>query len=374
MFRIVYCRLLVYNGSYNTNDWGIYVMRRKHDNKNNEEFTASIKISTLTQLMVIIGLFGIILPNYIKIDNVNDWRNIILKIFETISSTLFSAGLVSVVVEISTINSIVDKALNKIFKGDVPLESYSNDRLEHINNLIAANRGNVQIDFIPNSIYSVEPQLIDILNGLYYEYYNATYILTPDEKNGVFKKNVTLDYEIKNLFDKDNKVCHKIALYDNVSEIQEERGKCFHVNSFKINNTDLSSEANKYIKILDNKDRNSSYDYIVQFERELQHCKSHKIHIEFDYEVLMSDISQIFRLGYPCKSTQHSIYIINDHNMSGNQQSKWSIVGTGFTSFYYNGSPKKELRVKRPVDTNIEITFDDWCIPGAGYSVYFIKK
>lgn len=52
-------------------------MRRKHDNKNNEEFTASIKISTLTQWMVIIGLFGIILPNYIKIDNVNDWRNIV---------------------------------------------------------------------------------------------------------------------------------------------------------------------------------------------------------------------------------------------------------------------------------------------------------
>lgn len=91
-------------------------MSRKHNN-NNEEFTASIKISTLTKFMVVIGLCGIIFSNYIKIDNINDWRNIVLKIFETISSTLFSAGLVSVVVEISTINSIVDKALNKIFKG-----------------------------------------------------------------------------------------------------------------------------------------------------------------------------------------------------------------------------------------------------------------
>ena len=349
-------------------------MSRKHDNKNNEEFTASIKISTLTKVMVVIGLCGIILSNCIKINNITDWRNIVLKIFEAICSTLFSAGLVSVVVEISTINSIVDKALNKIFKGDVPLESYSNERLEHINNLIAAKRENVYTNFIPDSIYSVEPQLIDVLNDLYYEYYNATYIITPDEKNGVFKKKVTLDYEIKNLFDKDNKVCHKIALYDNVSEIQEERGKCFHVNSFMINNTDLSSEADKYIRILDNKDRNSSYDYIVQFERELQHCKSHKIHIEFDYEVLMSDISQIFRLGYPCKSTKHSIHIVNNHSSDGNPKMEWSIVGTGFTSFYYNGSPKKELRVKRPVDTNIEITFDDWCIPGSGYSVYFIKK
>lgn len=353
---------------------GIYVMSRKHNN-NNEEFTASIKISTLTKFMVVIGLCGIIFSNYIKIDNINDWRNIVLKIFETISSTLFSAGLVSVVVEISTINSIVDKALNKIFKGDIPLESYSNERLKHINKLIAAKRGNVQTDFIPNSIYSVEPQLIDILNGLYYEYYNAIYLITPDEKNGVFHKNVKLDYEIKNLFDIDNKVCHKIALYDNVSNSEEkERHKCFNVKSFKINSTDLSNEVEEYIKILDNKDENSSYNYIVQFERKLQHCKSHKIHIEFEYDVPISDISQIFRLSYPCKSTKHSIYIINDYNMSDNQQSEWSIVGTGFTSFYYNGSPKKELRVKRHVDTNMEISFDDWCIPGAGYSVYFIKK
>ena len=26
MFRIVYCRLWVYNGSYNTDDWGIHDM------------------------------------------------------------------------------------------------------------------------------------------------------------------------------------------------------------------------------------------------------------------------------------------------------------------------------------------------------------
>lgn len=256
------------------------------------------------------------------------------------------------------------------------MESYSNERLKHINNLIAAKRGKVQTDFIPNSIYSVEPQLIDILNGLYYEYYNATYIITPDEKNDIFKKKVTLDYEIKNLFDMDNKVCHKIALYDNMSNVEEkERNNCFHVNSFRINNTDLSNEVDSYIKIIDNNDKNSSYNYIVQFERELQHCKSHKIHIEFDYEVPISDISQIFRLSYPCKSTKHSIHIVNNHhNVPKNKQCEWSIVGTAFTSFYYNGSPKKEMRVKRPVDTNIEISFDDWCIPGAGYSVYFIKN
>lgn len=88
----------------------------KKKNKN-EEFVASIKISTLTKLMVIIGFVGIIFLNGIGIDKYDGWKSVILKILEVICNTLFSAGLVSVVVEISTINSIVDKALNKIFKG-----------------------------------------------------------------------------------------------------------------------------------------------------------------------------------------------------------------------------------------------------------------
>lgn len=339
--------------------------------KGDNEYDVQVKISTLTKGMVILGFLGITAISLIKFDENIIWQSVLFKILEALFNTLFSAGLVSIVVEISTIKSIVDKALNKIFKGDIPIDSYSNERLEHINNLIAAKRGNVEPNFISDSIYSVEPQLISILNGLYYEYYNASYVIIPDRQNKIFKKSAILDYEIKNLFDMDNKVLHLIALHDITPNMNDEtRKKKFKVTKFIINNTDLSDEVERYIEIINVTEKNSSYQYMIKFERELQHCKSHKIHIELEYEVPISDISQTFRLSYPCKSINHNIHVENIKN----RNEHWTIVGTAFTSFYYGQKNNQSMHVKRPVDTNIAIQFDTWCIPGAGYSVYLVKK
>lgn len=336
-----------------------------------------MNLSTTTIIIISLGILCVLVANILLNAFSEEFlkkyyaTKPILDFVNAIGSTLLSAGIVSILVEISTIKGLVSDALDNVLEGDIPLDSYSNSKLEHINNLIAAKRGDVDYNFIKNSIYSIEPKLIGILNGLYYEYYNANYIIIPDQKNGIFKKNVTLDYKIMNLFDMDNKVSHSIALYDIIPNMTEEmRKKKFKVSKFKINNTDLSTEVDKYIKIVNVTEQDSSYQYIVKFERELQHCKSHKIHIEFDYEVTISDISQIFRLSYPCKSTNHNIHIQNIKNSNGD----WMIVGTAFTSFYYDKNNDQGMHIKRPIDTNIQICFDDWCIPGAGYSVYFVPK
>lgn len=167
----------------------------------------------------------------------------------------------------------------------------------------------------------------------------------------------------------DNKVCHIVALCNSIPNMDNEtRKEKFKVTKFTINNTDLSSEVENYIEIINVTEKSSSYQYMIKFERELQHCISHKIHIELEYEVPISDISQTFRLSYPCKSINHNIHVKNIKNEN------WTIVGTAFTSFYYAQKNNRSMHVKRPVDTNIAIQFDTWCIPGAGYSVYLVKK
>lgn len=352
-------------------------MSKKNNDYNKVPLKVNMNLSTTTIIIICLGIVCVIVSNILLNAFTKDFlakyyvTKPILDIINVIGSTLFSAGVVSILVEISTIKGLVSNALDNVLEGNIPLDSYSNDKLEHINNLIAAKRGNVDQNFIKNSIYSIETKLIDILNGLYYDYYNASYIITPDRENNIFKKNVILDYEIINLFDKDNKVSHSIALYDIVPNMTEEmRKEKFKITKFKINTTDLSDDVDRWIQIVSVTEQDSVYQYVVRFERELQHCKSHKIHIEFDYEVTMSDTTQTFRLRYPCKSTNHNIHI---QNIKGDNE-HWTVSGTAFTSFYYGQNDNQGMHIKRPVDTNIEICFDNWCIPGAGYSVYFIAK
>ena len=335
-------------------------------------FQVTINLFTTTKFMVFGGLTCIVIPNLVP-DNFLLQHVIIatfLEIAEIIGSTLFSAGLVSVLVEISTIKELVKNALNNVFLGDLPLDSYSSERLNEINCSIAAKRGNVDKEFIKKSIYSLEPRLIELLNGLYYNYYNAYYVITPDEKRGVFKKHVTLDYEIINKYENDNKVCHCVSLYD----IEGNETKCnrnFKITNFKINKTDLTSEVEQYTQYSEINAPTSSYQYCVKFERKLQNCKSHKIKLEFEYEVPIDDISQIFRTTLPCKRTEHTIYMKND--IDGSNQ--WKVHGTAFTSFYCRDDESENgFHVEQKVDTNLKINFKNWCIPGAGYVVYFSKK
>ena len=156
----------------------------------------------------------------------------ILDIINSIGSTLFSAGIVSVLVEISTIKGLVSDALSNVLQGNIPLDSYSDTILGKLNKQIASKRGRVNVDKIDNSIYSVEPKLIDVLDGLYYTYYNMNTEITPDERNGTFKKYITLDYEIINEHDKQNKVAHTIRLY-NLSETMTDEEKALEIARIK---------------------------------------------------------------------------------------------------------------------------------------------
>lgn len=330
-----------------------------------------MKLSTVTICLIVIGLVFVVIANILLNIIPNKYIGVkpVLDILCTIGSTLFSAGIVSVLVEISTIKSLVSDALDNVLQGNFPLEAYSNQVLKKINKQIAAKRGAVNVDKIDNSIYSVEQKLVELIDGLYYTYYNATYEIIPDEEHGVFKKDVTLDYEVINDCDKDNKIYYTIRLYnidDNMTD--DERKEAFKIKSFVINKTDLTDEADKYKSVIEIKEKHSEYPYAIKFERELQHCKKHTIHLEFEYEVPIYDTSQIFRLTYPCKKMVHEIYVNNKKGRS------WNIHGAAFVSFYCKENNDHGFHVKQRYDSNLQIEFNNWCIPGAGYVVYLAKN
>ena len=137
---------------------------------------------------------------------------------------------------------------------------------------------------------------------------------------------------------------------------------------FKINDTDLLNNVNEYITINELKDKQSAYQYSVLFERGLQKCKSHKVYLDFEYDVPISDPTQIFRTSYPCRSVKHEIILKGD-------TSNWDIQGTAFTAFYLKENNQHGFSVKKKSNNTIlEINLNDWCIPGAGYMIYLNKK
>jgi hypothetical protein len=346
--------------------------------ENEKKFTIKMKLFTLTIWITIAGVVLIIIGTILLNSFPNEFfkKYFALKpIFDmvvTLGSTLLSAGLVSILVEISTIKGIVSAALKDALDGKFPLEAYSNQVLSKINKRIAAKRGSVGVEKIDDSIYSLEPKLIELVDGLYYNSYNAIYEITPDENNKIFKKNVTLDYEIINEYEKNNYILYRISLY-NVSNnmTDEEKKEKFKINSFIINQTDLTSEVENYKTIIPVKEKYSEYQYYVEFKRELQKCKKHKVHIEFEYEVSINDLSQIFRLTHPCKSMVHEIYINNENK---NNKNNWEIHGAAFVSFYCKENNNNGFHVKQKHSSDIEIQFNNWCIPGAGYVVYLNQK
>ncbi len=343
--------------------------------RNKKKYEIKMNLSTATIILILLGIGFVIISqallNVFSEEFLLKYYALepILNIFNTIGGTLFSAGIVSILVEISTIKNLVSDALQNVLHGDIPFESYSPEVLQKINKQIAAKRGSVSFDKIDNSIYSVEPKLIELLDGLYYNFYNMTFEITPDEKHGIFKKCVTLDYEVINEYDKDNKILYIIRLHNlNDTMTDYEKKKCFNVKKFVINKTDLTNEADEYKEIIPIKEKHSEYQYAVKFYRELQHCRKHKIHLEFEYDVPIHDTSQIFRLTYPSKNMSHEIYINNENG------EKWNIHGAAFVSFYCKEDNNHGFHVKQRHDTHLQISFNNWCIPGAGYVAYLVKK
>lgn len=343
----------------------------------------SINIGSITKWIIAGGIVCLILGNI----SLGEWDEknyviIIKNILQSLGTTLFSAGLVSVVLEISTVTEVVKKALEGIVTGEFPFGNFSKNRLDDLHKQISFLRlceNDLSVTDMDNSPYILEPELLALSKGLYYEYHKASFIITPDNSKKVFHKKVDFDYQIINRLGLENSAKFTVSLICPKDNLSIDEVKSYvKIKLFKIEESDrirgnrrnsgkdLTKEAMNYLNVSEVEPQaHSQYKYQIHFEYPLSQKLSTKIRIVYEYQIPQSDITQSYKLNYPSRTLEHEISISGDG---------WEITGDAFTAFYFPDMYDKDYTVAQSVPSSIRVDFRDWSVPGAGYIVTFTEK
>lgn len=352
--------------------------------KRKKDYEVILGVSSITKIMIVIGIVIIICCNIpLGTYDQKQWVSTIKTSLLAIGTTVFSAGLVSVIVEISSITQIVKKALLGIVEERFPFEKLSKERLDEVYKQIAVCRleeDTLKESDIESSPYILEPELLGLSKGLYYEYHKAKFVITPDNNEGIFKKRVEFDYKIINKLGLENSVKFKVSLICQKDNLKIEDVKSyFNIKLFKIEESDkirtsgkrskeinLTNKAADYLSISEIEPQaHSLYKYQISFEYPIGDKLANRIILVYEYQIPQSDIVQSYKLNYPSKILEHEISI------EGNE---WEVTGDAFTAFYFPDMYDKDYTVAQTIPSSIRIDFREWAVPGAGYFVTFLKK
>lgn len=350
----------------------------------NEQIEVKASITSFTILLLIGGIF-LFLISYLIITTPDKSEAPFLvalrDVLKNIGLTAFSAGLVSVLVEISTITSVVQKAVEKIVMGNFPFDNFSNVRLTELGKQIAVRRSakeSMTVNQLNKTIYALETKLLEDSVGIYYEYHKDTTIITPDETNQLFNKWVDLEYKIINRFKEPYKIKFCICLVNNSEEITDKDiEKYFKVETFDIAySSEVESNEKKLKKkslVLNDdysikiepiqKKPHSTYKYRVVILYPVENIATCIVKITCSYAIPMSDPIQSFKLNHPCKEFEHSIMI---------QDNSWEIMADAYTAFYFTDD-NKEYQVEQKVPNSVKVRFKNWAVTGAGYMALLCK-
>ncbi|MBQ8188510.1 MAG: hypothetical protein IJZ44_01900 [Lachnospiraceae bacterium] len=342
--------------------------------KSEYEYEAKIKVTTITKLMVFVGISGLILANMPSEKFVAQYAILenILQCVETIASALFSAGLVSVIVEISTIKNLVSDAFVKILEGEFPVDGLSKETLHKIDKRVAATITNMPEGKIDDTVYRYERHLLELVSSKYYAYHNFTYHIIPDEKNNCFLVKVKINYKMVNENMMDNTFDLRMKLYNLQENMTvEECVDLLDVKEVVINNKPVELDNIISAEPVRHETESSTYyDYKVRLFKELSN-KKNTIRAEFSYKVPLHDICQAFRVSTPCKELEHKFYIEPDIQTG----EEWIIKANAYSTFYHNQSDENSnYKVVQDTDTSLIIRYKDWALVGNGYCVFYQKK
>lgn len=341
----------------------------KDKKSTNEGVLFNLKSKTVAKI-ISFGSIAIIVVSEIVKSLIEDGFTIVFfNIIESIGLTLLSVGLISLIMEISTIESVVKKAINNVLAIDFPIESYSESHLNKLKMKISTHCLNCTENDLKKSVYQLEPNLLELTKSMYYEYHDIKCTVIPDDNNNVFIKKYKTKYKIINRCGIDNRVKIGISLYNlkpNMTE--DERRDSVKFTKFLVNGVDLLHDSDLSIRIQStNEDASYEYDYIYIFERPLQKCREHIVELEYEYKTLQNDLTQSWKLKYPCKKTEHTISIKGKNN--------WNLKANAFASFFHAGSKlENDFKIEQTVENQAKILFSEWTIPGAGYVVSYNKK
>lgn len=340
--------------------------------RNKDEYDATIKVTTITKSMIIIGLLGLIIPQCIDESFLQNHYilNIIMEIISVISSALFSAGLVSIIVEISTIKNLVSDAFNRILTCNFPLDNFNKNSLMSLNREVASKLTGITEKKIGNTIYRYEANLLNAVNQKYYEYHNMTYHITPDEANNCFSIKMKIECKLINQSLTDNFFELGMKLYkpkDNLT--LDQCLDLLNISKFEINKKKIQIDENMIeIQEITHESESKYYDYKIKFKKDLGNVVENKIHLEFTYSVPIYDICQSFKLAFPCKNLEHKIYINQDISSKKN----WKINANAYSTFYHKQDDEySNFKVEQNINTSVTIRFKDWAFSGNGYCVFY---
>lgn len=327
-------------------------------------------ITLVTFLLIIIGLGLSIIAN---IDpNKDNVKNIwfaehLIKWSKNLYGLFLSSGIVSVIVEVSSIKTVVEKGMMNLIEGDFPMKNFSKETIKKFHLLSAkyiTEKPNKFPKDIKKSVYSIEDKLIDLLNGPYYEEHKLNYIVDNYNDN-YFKKVVIRKFTLIN--GKREDLNFKLWMGYKSENLNEDiiRNNV-KISKLKINNSDYSKSTDDIIHIIKSSDESNEYQYEVSFnvsEKISPFVSTERINIECEVEYLSSKIDKSygFKLAYPCAKLDHNIRI----------KGKWIIEATSFFSFDNFKNDSKISEVERIVQDNVAIKYNDWALPGDGYIVYF---
>lgn len=346
------------------NKKGVNTMKKKDNN-----IKMNFSSKTISIFLTVLGLIMVLVTSFETLKNSTGILKIIISVANSIGLTLISVGLVSILIEISTINSVVNKAIKTVLSDDVPLESYSDGFLGRLKNKISAQLINVSINKLQKSVYVLEPELLNLTNSLYYEYHNLHCDVIPDESQHNFLKKCKIEYKIINENNFDNWVKLGLSLYDIKPDMRDEdRLHNVKIKKFYVNETNLIDDP--FIEKTINPthiDDLYEYDYTYVFKRQLQKCREHKVVLEYEYITTQKDLTQSWKLKYPCKKIEHTITIKGKND--------WRLKANAFASFFHADSKlQNAFKVEQSIDKSAKVEFDNWTIPGAGYVISYNNK
>lgn len=288
----------------------------------------------------------------------------------SIGGVLISTGIISLFLEISSIQNSVSNAIKGLFCGDIDFKRYTKDELECILKKITLARLNLTTDVvkIENSIYKYEKEIFKLLEKPYYDYHQCQTVLYPDSKRKTFRKKVKIRYKLINHSKTPTTSALNWKVYVQDAKSEDEILKDFIVSELEINGQSYSDkQISKFKKIKKIKKENcDTYDYIITLDLPTKNETEYKFYCTIDYEIPYDDVTQIYKITKPCKHFLHEFFMKKDiYN-----HDEWKMSGNAFAAFYcLEEEEVPKFKVTQEVNESLSISFKEWTLPGAGYVI-----
>ena len=330
-------------------------------------------VTTTCGLLFLAGVSLIIVSYYPFKEPWSWWKDWGHLVANALGTTLVASCVISLILEISNINSIFRGVLSNILNEDFPFDAYSMGNLEQFKYRIATYEcgDGMKSEQLLGSVYKYEKNLLHLAKSIYYDFHKASYTIQPKATDGLIEVRAKIEYRVINKFGADNNIRFKLRTYSlDGKNPQESHENNFVLNNFEINGQQVENPE-IVIEAIPKEIDSNYYDYKVKILKSLGKQKTTTVKMDYTYNVPIYDKTQSYKLTVPCKRLEHQIKIKKD--IGTNEE--WELKTNAFTAFYYKQKdPDSQFRVEPIGSDYVRIAFDDWIIPGGGYVLNFSKK